>query len=35
MEKIVVSRDSDINDLDTQNFKSDAGYEAVENLYNG
>ncbi|MFQ6000350.1 MAG: ABC transporter substrate-binding protein [Anaerolineae bacterium] len=35
MEKIVVSRDSDINDLDPQNFKSDAGYEAVENLYNG
>ncbi len=35
MAKIVIASDSDTNDLDPQNFKSDASYAAVENLYNG
>jgi peptide/nickel transport system substrate-binding protein len=30
---IVVARDSDITDLDPQNFKTDASYDAVANLY--
>jgi len=29
----VVARDSDITDLDPQNFKTDASYDAVANLY--
>jgi len=33
--KILIACDSDINDLDPQDFKSDASYAAVENLYNG
>jgi peptide/nickel transport system substrate-binding protein len=33
--KIVIASDSDINDLDPQNFKSDSSYAAVENLYDG
>jgi peptide/nickel transport system substrate-binding protein len=33
--KIVIASDSDISGLDPQNFKSDAGYAAVENLYDG
>ena len=35
MTKIVIASDSDINDLDPQNFKSDSSYAAVENLYDG
>ena len=35
MAKIVIASDSDINDLDPQNFKSDSSYAAVENLYDG
>jgi peptide/nickel transport system substrate-binding protein len=33
--KIVIASDSDISGLDPQKFKSDAGYAAVENLYDG
>lgn len=33
--RIIIARDSDINDLDPHNFKSEASYEAVENLYDG
>ena len=35
MSKIVIASDSDISGLDPQKFKSDAGYAAVENLYDG
>lgn len=34
-DRIIITRDSDINDLDPHNFKSEASYEAVENLYDG
>jgi peptide/nickel transport system substrate-binding protein len=33
--KIVIASDSDISGLDPHRFKSDAGYAAVENLYDG
>jgi peptide/nickel transport system substrate-binding protein len=33
--RIIIARDSDLNDLDPHNFKSEASYEAVENLYDG
>jgi len=35
MAKIVIASDSDVNDLDPQNFRSDASYAAVENMYDG
>ena len=35
MSKIVIASDSDISGLDPQKFKSDAGYAAVESLYDG
>lgn len=35
MSKVVIASDSDISGLDPQEFKSNAGYTAVENLYDG
>lgn len=35
MSRIVIASDSDVSGLDPHNFKSDASYAAVENLYDG